>query len=134
MGFMEKSIFILIAVLILSVLLAGCSSGAQPPGILEGQVTIGPLTPVQKPGPPPPVPPEVYQARKIMVYDNSGKKLIQKIDIDNNGRYRVEVLPGTYVVDINRIGIDHSKDLPKTVEIKSGQTVTLNIDIDTGIR
>ena len=80
------------------------------------------------------VPCEVYEARKIMVYDKSGNKLIQQVDIDCDGRYAVKLSPGTYNVDINRIGIDSSSDVPKRVEINSGLTTRLDIDIDTGIR
>lgn len=103
-------------------------------GILEGRVTIGPLTPVEKPGEQPPVPCEIYEARKIMVYDKSGNNLVAQIDIGCDGRYSTELKPGIYVVDINRIGIDSSSDVPRTVEIKSGEVVKLDIDIDTGIR
>jgi hypothetical protein len=42
--------------------------------------------------------------------------------------------PGIYTVDINRIGMDSSSDVPKQVEIKPDVTVSLDIDIDTGIR
>ena len=103
-------------------------------GILQGLVTIGPITPVERPGEKPPVPPEVYEARKIMVYDKSGRNLIQQIDIDSEGRYAAHLRPGTYTVDINHIGIDSSNDVPKQVEIQSGITMRLDIDIDTGIR
>ena len=42
--------------------------------------------------------------------------------------------PGTYTVDINRIGMDSSDDVPQRVEIQLGITTRLDIDIDTGIR
>jgi len=103
-------------------------------GILQGLVTIGPITPVERPGEKPPVPPEVYEARKIMVYDKSGKTLIQQVDIDSEGRYVAHLKPGNYTVDINRIGIDSSDDVPEQVEVQSGITIRLDIDIDTGIR
>ena len=104
-------------------------------GILQGLVTIGPITPVERPGEKPPIPPEVYEARKIMVYDKSGKKLIQQVDIDSEGRWYVAHLkPGTYTIDINRIGMDSSDDVLKQVEIQLGITTRLDIDIDTGIR
>ncbi|MFC1864287.1 META domain-containing protein [Chloroflexota bacterium] len=103
-------------------------------GILQGLVRIGPITPVERPGEKPPIPPEVYEARKIMVYDKSGRNLIQQIDIDSAGRYVAHLNPGTYTVDINHIGMDSSDDIPKQVEIQSGITIRLDIDIDTGIR
>ncbi|MFC1933330.1 META domain-containing protein [Chloroflexota bacterium] len=101
-------------------------------GMLQGLVTIGPITPVERPGEKPPIPPEVYEERKIMVYDKSGKNLIQQIDIDSEGKYVAHLKPGTYTVDINHIGIDSSDDIPKQVEIQSG--ITIRFDIDTGIR
>jgi len=103
-------------------------------GILQGTVTIGPITPVERPGEKPPMPPEVYEARKIMVYDRSGKKLIEQVDINSEGRYVAHLKPGTYTVDINHIGMDSSDDVPQQVEIQLGITTRLDIDIDTGIR
>ncbi|MFC1932244.1 hypothetical protein ACFLXU_01255 [Chloroflexota bacterium] len=129
---MIKNFVLLVAVV--GLLLAGCSSGTMETGILEGGVTIGPLSPVERPGEKPPVPPEVYEARKVMVYDRSGSKLIEKVDLGHDGYYSVKLKPGVYTIDINHIGIDRSGDVPKTIEIKSGETVKLDIDIDTGIR
>ena len=103
-------------------------------GILQGLVMIGPITPVERPGEKHPIPPEVYEARKIMVYDKSGRNLIQQIDIDSAGRYVAHLKPGTYTVNINHIGMDSSDDIPKQVEIQSGITIRLDIDIDIGIR
>ncbi len=133
---MARKTVILILVL-MGLLLAGCSGstvGSQPTGTLEGNVTIGPLQPVQREGEVTVVPPEVFAARKIMVYDKSGKNLIRQVDIDSKGHYQVELKPATYTVDINRGGIDSSSEVPRQIEIKAGETVTLRIDIDTGIR
>ena len=69
-----------------------------------------------------------------MIYDKSGTNLIQQVDIDNEGRYIARLKPGTYTVDINHLGIDYSDEVPKQVEIQSGITIRLDIDIDTGIR
>ena len=54
------------------------------------------------------------------------------MDIDCDGTYRVELWPGVYKVDINRIGGAFSSDVLKQVEIISG--VTFKLDIDTRIR
>ena len=69
-----------------------------------------------------------------MVYDKNRKKLVRQVDIDCNGMYRTELEAGHYVIDINRIGIDHSSEVPAEVEIRPRETVRLDIDIDTGIR
>ncbi|MFC1874366.1 hypothetical protein ACFLYX_03595 [Chloroflexota bacterium] len=128
---MKKAILLMLMV---GWLLAGCSPAATATGMLEGNVSIGPLQPVERPGEKPPVPCEVYEARKIMVYDKSGKKLLEQVDIDCQGHYRVDLKPAIYTVDINRLGIDHSFEVPVQIEIKSGESIKLDIDIDTGIR
>ncbi len=102
-------------------------------GLLEGKVTIGPISPVEREGEPASTPPEVYEARKIIVKDNISQKTLV-VDIDSNGDYKVTLKPGTYTVDINYVGIDHSDDVPSQIVIESGKTTYLNIDIDTGIR
>jgi hypothetical protein len=110
------------------------SPNHQDTGILEGNVTIGPICPVERPGIPCPVPCEAYQARKILIYDKSGTKLLQQVNIDCAGHYRVELKAGEYTVDVNHVGIGHVTNVPKKIEIKAGKTIELNIDIDTGIR
>lgn len=104
-------------------------------GVLEGGVTIGPFSPVARQGAPEPSPaPEVYAGRKIVIYAEDGQQELTRVDIDGSGNYRVTLPVGVYVVDINHLGIDHSKDLPQKVEIKSQQTTRLDVNIDTGIR
>jgi hypothetical protein len=129
-----RIIFAGIAAIFILLPVSGCAGETPEPGILEGQVTIGPISPVERPGEPQPIPPEVYQARKVMVYDQSGKKLVAEVDLSSQGYYRVELRPGIYTIDINRTGIDHSSEVPTQVVIESGEATLLNIDIDTGIR
>jgi hypothetical protein len=124
----------ILPVIVIALLISGCSGAGSETGILQGKVSIGPISPVERPGETPIIPCEVYEARKIMAYDEKGNKLIQQIDIDCDGGYRAELKPGIYTIDINRIGIDHSPDVPQMVEIRSNMTVRLDIDIDTGIR
>jgi len=125
-------------IIILGLFAIGCS-GKDEKGLLQGNVLIGPITPVEQPGQDTTLRCDIYDARKIMIYDKSGTKLLMQVDIECNAeenytRYRVELEPGIYTVDINRIGIDYSDDVPKQVEIKSGITFKLDIEIDTGIR
>ena len=109
-------------------------------GQLQGGVTIGPVFPgPEQPGDSRPVPPEVFAARKVMVYDESGKTLLWQVDINQinqgvTGYYSILLKPGTYIVDINHVGIDRSGNVPQKITIKEGQTITINLDIDTGIR
>jgi hypothetical protein len=129
-------------VLLILVPLAGCQfagGGFLPafvaPGTLQGHVNIGPLLPVQRVGEATPtVPPAAYAARQIVVYQADGKTVVTKLTPNSDGNYRVDLAPGVYVVGMVRVGIDRASGLPATVTIESGKTVTLNIDIDTGIR
>jgi hypothetical protein len=130
--------FILLATVFIALALAGlsvgCSSGTSGSGILEGNVTIGPICPVEHPGTPCPVPCELYEVRKVLIYNSSETKLIAEADIDCAGHYSIELKPGTYTVDITRDSFGHISGVPQKIEIKEGQTVELNIAIDTGIR
>ena len=122
-------------VLSLMLLLASCAPPPRETGVLQGHVTIGPLVPVVQEGVPEPTPaPEVYAIRQIVIYASDGQTEVARVQIDDQGIYRVELPVGTYVVDINHAGIDMAKDLPKTVEIVAGQVTRLDVDIDTGIR
>lgn len=115
--------------------LFACARSPREFGILEGHVTIGPLVPVVREGEEEPTPaPEVYAAREIVVFEEDGKTEFARLKIDENGNYRAELPVGTYVVDINRIGIDTAAGLPKEIEITSQGVTRLDIDIDTGIR
>ena len=129
-----KRIVVVLSLIITGLLLAGCSCKTAETGLLQGHVTIGPLSPVENPDKRPPVPCEVYETRKILVYDKNGRNLLQQVDIDCDSIYRVELEPGIYTVDINYTGIDTSEDVPRQVEIMSGITFRLDINIDTGIR
>jgi hypothetical protein len=128
-----RSAPVLLALLVLG-LASACAGVPREVGVLEGRVSIGPVQPVERPGVTPTVPPEVYRARKVMVYDSSGSRLVRQVDIGSDGYYRVELRAGTYLVDINRVGIDSSDDVPRQVKVGAGLTVRLDIDIDTGIR
>jgi hypothetical protein len=129
---------ILISILF-SLLIVSCSimplEPTQQTGFLEGNVTIGPLTPVERPGVPPPTPlPEVFTSRGLNIFAADGTTLIATLHYLKDGTYRIALAPGSYVLDMIALGMDRSQQLPATITIVSGETVTLNIEIDTGIR
>ena len=126
----KQTIFIL-----LFVLLFACQAAPAPEGILNGHVSIGPLQPAIREGVPEPTPnPEVYAARQIVIFDQSGRKEIARASINAAGDYEIALPAGTYVVDINHSGIDLAKGLPAQVEIRPNEVALLDIAIDTGIR
>lgn len=130
--------FIMVKVLkifLVSLLVAACTPIPQATGTLRGHVTIGPLVPVHREGEPDPTPaPEVYAARQIVIYKPNGKTEVARAQIDAQGNYEIDLPVGTYVVDINRIGIDSATGLPTEVDIFVDQITILDVDIDTGIR
>jgi hypothetical protein len=125
----------MIALAVLLAAGAGCAGGpAAPKGMIQGQVTIGPICPVERPDQPCLPTPETYAARKVLVRSADGVNLVATLSLNETGYYRVDLDPGTYVVDINHAGIDRSPDVPRTITLSAGETVTLDIGIDTGIR
>ncbi len=115
---------------------AGCTVPATPAGMgsLEGVATIGPLCPVE----PCHISDEqraaAYAARNLVITGEGQSSKEYKVPFSLDGHYTVALPEGHYQVDIAKNGIDRSPDVPKTVAIKHGETVTVNISIDTGIR
>ncbi len=119
--------------------LVSCQPGGPETVLLQGAVTIGPISPVERLGENPIVPPEVFSARKLIIYDESGKNLVREVYFTQigtgaTGYYTAQIAPGTYVVDINHLGIDRAANLPVTITVSADETVTIDVDIDTGIR
>ncbi len=86
-------------------------------------------------GVPDPTPrPEVFSARKIVVYEPDGETLIVQIDIGPTGEYNLGLPPGEYVIDINRIGVDFADGFPRVITVSSDQVTIVDVSIDTGIR
>ena len=132
---MQKPAIFSTLLLVLLISCTACALGPKEYGVLEGQVTIGPLVPVIREGEQPPTPaPEVYAAREIVVFKANGVTEFTRLQIDSNGRFKAQLPVGTYVVDINRIGIDSTENFPLEITIKANQTTALSINIDTGIR
>ncbi len=115
------------------IFIAGCVAEGQK-GTLSGHVTIGPLCPVEPCNVTQEQIEASYASRKILIYDASGQSVLEQVSIDKNGNYRIELNAGNYVVDIPHTGVGGSSDLPREIKIGAGKTITLNIDIDTGIR
>lgn len=99
-------------------------------GTLSGKVRIGPLCP-HEPCPNPT--PDIYSSRELILHSKVGEPIHVKLNPD--GTFRAIVNAGTYRVDLtNCVFLGCKFALPQTVTIKPGQTTTLTIKIDTGIR
>lgn len=106
---------------------------ANTTGTLNGKVSIGPLCPVE----PCTIPHDrlvaAYAARPITISTPDGI-VVTTVTADPESGYTVVLKQGTYIVTLPKQGIGGSPDLPATVTIRSGETVVLDISIDTGIR
>ena len=107
---------------------------SQAHGRLAGTVKIGPICPVEQEGNPCPTPPSAYAARKVLIYDEQRTRVLFTVDIDSQGLYSIDLVPGRYVVDLKRNGIDRSSDVPKVIDIHANTVTNIDISIDTGIR
>ena len=133
---------VLLAICVLAVSLPAvscCQPGGPETVLLQGAVTIGPISPVERPGENPVVPLEVFSARKLIIYDASGKHLVREVYFTQigtgaTGYYTAQIAPGTYTVDINHAGIDTAANLPQKITVSADETVTIDVNIDTGIR
>jgi len=127
---------------LLAFLAAACHDSTSPTepasqqayGRLSGVVTIGPNCPVETVTNPCPTPPEAYALRKVLVYDEARTKVLFTVDIDSQGLYVIDLVPGKYTVDVKKAGIDRVSGVPTLVEIKANTVTKIDISIDTGIR
>ncbi len=104
-------------------------------GYLEGRATIGPLQPVERVGVPSPTPPPAAcTSRGLVVYSATSGAEVARFAFQPDCRYSVSLPVGNYRVELDRRGIDTSRDLPRTVAVVAGQTTRLDLSIDTGIR
>ena len=134
-----RTVLLVICVLAGSLLVVSCQPGGPETVLLQGAVTIGPLSPVERPGENPVVPPEVFSERKLMIYSASGKHLVHEVYFTQigagaTGYYTAQIAPGTYTIDINHLGIDTATNLPQKITVSADETVTIDVHIDTGIR
>jgi len=106
------------------------------PGYLVGQVTIGPLAPLQTVGAPPPTPtPEQCAAYGLALDPADGHATATRLTLRADCSYQVALPAGSYGVRLApEPAIGGSKDLPQTVTIQAGQALRLDVSIDTGIR
>ncbi len=101
-------------------------------GTLTGAITLGPVSPVERPG----IKPALVPAPGVkLLILTPARQEIAAVTTDAGGQFRVDLPPGTYQVKMApRKGKEFTKDLPATVTITPGQETRLDIRLDTGIR
>lgn len=104
----------------------------QSTGEVTGQVTVGPVCPVERVDDPCVVPAETYTSRNVVVFSADGNREITRLALDPTGKYSLPLVPGTYLLQIQPAGIGAGE--LKSVTILANQFSTIDFDIDTGIR
>jgi hypothetical protein len=106
-------------------------------GVLQGTMTIGPICPVERIDNPCLPTPEMFAARKIAVYKSDQTTLVTTITPNSQGKFSTPLAVGTYYVNMatpQTGGPGSVSGLPATITIKQGATVSLVVNVDTGIR
>lgn len=99
-------------------------------GVLSGSVAIGPLCPVEPCDQPVG---NLYSSRSLLLEGESGGT--SKLTLRADGRFYAVLPAGLYTIDLTECEfLGCSTLLPLTVTIKPGETTTVDIDIDTGVR
>src|SRR5579864_328255 len=98
---------------------------------LEGRITRGPLSPVERIGVPNAAP---VAGARLEIRAPNGRK-VASVESDSAGKYSVQLAPGTYLVTvISPAGAFNRPNPPATVAIKAGEVTHFDIRLDTGIR
>ncbi len=100
-------------------------------GTLEGRITRGPLTPVERLG----IPNSAPVARARLGIATPTRQKIGTVESNSKGEYSVRLAPGTYLVTvISPAGAFNRPNPPLTVTVKAGEAAQFDIRLDTGIR
>jgi len=76
-----------------------------------------------------------YAEYPLIILSQDGKKEVARVTSDENGKYRVALPPGNYVLDVQgRRSKGHIRAKPQPFTVASNQTVHVDMAIDTGIR
>lgn len=128
----QRMVLITIVALLLT---SACGTAEMNTGYLQGTVTIGPLTPVQKAGETPAAPPvDLLTSNGIEILREGRDTVYRTVHFNADASYSVELPAGEYTVRLISKDLLHASKLPTSVTITRDQVTILNIDIDTSIR
>ena len=75
---------------------------------------------------------ENYAEFPLIVLSQDRKQQVARVTADGNGDYRIALPPGDYVLDVQ--GRGRVRAIPQSFKVVAGETVRVDMDIDTGIR
>ena len=109
-------------------------SNASRVGRLEGQMSIGPICPVEQINNPCKPTPEMFAARKIFVYLPDHKTLITTLTPNSQGKFGATLSEGDYWLDMTHQNIGGITGVPILIHINENMPAIVTISVDTGIR
>ena len=109
---------------------------AAAPGFLEGHLKIISLKEVELEDANAPTKTTAgnYADYPLIILNRDGKQEIARVNADTSGNYRLELPPGDYILDVPRRIPKRTRATPQPFTVVSGQTVRVDMDIDTGVR
>ena len=116
--------------------IACLASNNTVPGFLEGHVRILAFRDVElAEGNPPKFSGGNYAEYPLIILSQDGKKEIARVTADENGKYRIALPAGDYLLDVQgRRPKGHVRAKPQPFTVASNQTAHLDMTIDTGVR
>jgi hypothetical protein len=76
-----------------------------------------------------------YAEYPLIILSQDGKREIARVTADENGKYRVALRPGDYILDIpGRVPKRLMRAKPQPFTVVSNQTVHVDMTVDTGVR
>ncbi len=115
----------------------GClASDNTAPGFVEGRLRIVATKEVElAEGNTPKFSAADYAECPLIVLSQGTKKEIARVTADENGKYRVALPPGDYILDVQgRMPKGRMRAKPQSFKVVSNQTVHVDMDVDTGVR
>jgi hypothetical protein len=108
---------------------SGCGQQPVTDSGVQGEVRIGPVQPVERPG----VPNDAPYSATLRIKRASGGELVAETKSAADGSFRVALAPGDYVLEpVNGEPLPTAQAQEFTVE--PGRFTTVNIAYDSGIR
>jgi hypothetical protein len=120
-----------ITVVALGLLLTACGAAGGPTGLLQGEVTLGPISPVEQVGGPPNTRP--YAA--TISIETTGGDTVATVASGNDGVFAVRLEAGDYrIVPRSPGGSAFPHATPLSVSVVAEVTTRVTIAYDSGIR
>jgi hypothetical protein len=126
-------------VTLLILLVVGCLPATPTPsaatGTIRVEVVAGPVCPVEQEPPDPHCKPRPVAGARIFVQPGDGRDiLVAEATADEGGMATIEIAPGGYIIVGGEVEGLMGRPDPTTVTVSAGQTVSITLAYDTGIR